>query len=136
MAIKITRQLLCDYHSFRNEEVEADKTTPPITVGAKGQPLVLDLCAECYDDLVTPLEELLRLEGRNEDGSRPKRKRGPKPKPAPAAETLPDTEAPAEDDGKPHHCPTCGAGFTTPQGVGAHRHRVHGFRREAKKKAS
>jgi len=74
----------------------------------------IDLCAEHALVLVVPLADAVDKYGRNPGApSKPARRKRPSPNPDPV-------------DGLP--CPDCERRFTTPQGLGAHRHQRHGYR--------
>jgi len=76
----------------------------------------VDLCPEHALLLVVPLADALDKYGRNPGSpSKPRRARSKRP-----------ADQPDPVDGLP--CPDCERRFTTPQGLGAHRHQRHGYR--------
>ncbi len=121
MAQQIVIHISCDRCAAKGIEAEG-MPTPPITIGTKIKPRVVDLCAQCHADVVAPLVELLDQEGRYEEsGRRTRRSNGQQSKPEP------------EPDQDPLACPECNKHLSTPQALGSHRARAHGYRRPKKK---
>lgn len=131
MAQEVRIVTWCDNEKKHKGADVPGEPLPPIALG-RDKPRDLDLCAECRVDLFEPLRDLLENEGRATDtGRRKQRKRATPPTPAsPPIEPPSSTGRPKyEQDAEGNYlCPECGDAKPTPQGIGAHRARAHGYR--------
>lgn len=65
MAIELITKKWCDVHMQKGEEVDAET----IKVSFNGErPQEIELCTECQDQYMTPLQKLLTSEGRTKNG--------------------------------------------------------------------
>lgn len=141
----------CDRHLGDHDE-EVPAVALRVAFGDSA-PVEIDLCEECRKELVDPLADFLSEHG--QPTVRPKNAAGRTPCPVPGCGAsykqnkglknhLATVHADAVQDGMvagnpvpigadpqaegQYACPDCERSFLTPQGVGAHRSRAHGYK--------
>jgi uncharacterized C2H2 Zn-finger protein len=147
----------CDIHLAKDEQVVASSVRAALD---NGMPMDLDLCEACDKELVEPLRLALIEYGqpvRGADEEESNMLHCPMPgcrKSFPTGrklqkhmERIHDTLLPdsvlgpaqvaqvttTDENGEPiYSCPECDRTFRSPQGVGAHRSKVHGYRSPTK----
>jgi hypothetical protein len=132
MARRVITTMLCDPCLAEGNEVEGEELPPLPLIGNK--PRILALCEDHRAEVYDPLVEMVREHGQIVDiepgpraVARPARTRT---RTRPEREPEPEPESPAEEPVAEYECPDCARSFTTPQGLGAHRSRVHGYRKQ------
>jgi uncharacterized C2H2 Zn-finger protein len=110
MAREIVVQSWCDVCLKRNDVRTPATWSGEITIGSTRQ---LDLCDE-HAEPVRSMVEILDDYGTSTEPPRRRRRRR------------------TDDDAGTLPCPECGKTFATPQGLGAHRSRSHGYRSPAR----
>lgn len=149
---QVTTTTYCDSCAARGVQTAIDNSVSlPLSVGASG-PQTLDLCEPCDKELVEPVRLLLAEYGQSPQGaerdqgftcpgcSKTYRKRDGLAKHMerqhnltldargmPVALEKDDDELPVEQEQKANQCPDCERSFDTPQGLGAHRYRLHAY---------
>lgn len=114
---------ICDEHASQGID-DVPAVAVDVLVRVQSNPftmLTLDLCVDCVKPLAIALEHAEAI-GRVYDGEIPKPKRAARKSRAAAADEQP------HESTLPYTCTDCDRAFATPQGRGAHRSRVHGYR--------
>lgn len=119
------------------DDVKVPGRTVRVQIGL-AQPVEVDLCEQHEKQLVEPLRELIEQHGQPtaavDDLTCPMcSKRYTKKESLAKHIRAKHTEAAVEEPVATHvqrkQCPDCDASFDTPQGLGAHRSRAHGYRK-------
>lgn len=105
----------CEVHLSRDDQRVPGRE---YEIAIDGRPRTVDLCADCHQSNVGPLEAFLAEFGEAVTKSRGPYKKTKRKSPASTAESAPEPDSNGE-----YVCdwPGCGRAFSRPQGLGRHR---------------
>jgi len=116
MAEQVVINRWCDAHLAQDETAQVEGQQHSLAIDGDS-PQILDFCSECYAEKIEPLLKLLATHGQPlQKKSKPQSRR-----PTATAAATPRVKVGA------YACPDCERTFGTPQGLGAHRYRNHGY---------